>query len=431
MIQRARTHATLENVRDIARRHHDGSARDIVARRPWVISFLVSLAAAAVAVLWLAAPDTYPYGSGDISRAGFNRLIEREPAVAVLLTSAAVGILLSAIALRGGATRAALRVAGAGAVAQTLFFAFVMSDSSVMSALGYIVALTAPVGIAAVVVLASLRWRPVGLVVASLLLVLGTVAFASGALNTAGEAAATYFGNLLSDPEGYYVRIAWSIGMASAAACWAWAAVTSVLRVRSDDRPGEPSASWGTPASVRRWGRTVTIAAALCPVPYGLARLSWLTPWPVGGGGGIDGFVMSHELDAAARMQGGLFALACAVGVVLTLGLISRWGEIFPRWVPVLAGRPVPVRLAVIPGTLVAATITIAGPGMLLPAIEEGDLAEVAYMFVAFPFPVWGPLLGAAVFAYWLRRTREPASTAADVRPDENRSMSTRGTHRP
>lgn len=56
------------------------------------------------------APDTYPYGSGDISRAGFNHLIEREPAVAILL---------SVIALRGGLTRAALRVASAGAVAQT------------------------------------------------------------------------------------------------------------------------------------------------------------------------------------------------------------------------------------------------------------------------------------------------------------------------
>jgi hypothetical protein len=366
----------------------------MVARRPWALSLLASLAAAAVAVVWLAAPDTYPYGSGDNVRAGVNHLIERDPAVAMLLTFAAVGILLAVIALRGGATRAALRVAGAGAVAETVFFAFVMSDSSVMSTLGYVVALAAPVGVAAVVVLACRRWRPAGFVLALLLLGLGAAGFATGVLSTAGEAVASYLGNFLSDPEGYYPRIAWALGMAGAAACWAWAAVESLLRVSSHDRPAEAApASWATLASARRWSRAVTIAAALCPVPYGVVRLTWLTPWPLGGNG-IDEFVMSNSLDAAARIQGGLFALACTVGVVLTLGLISRWGEVFPRWVPVLSGRAVPVMLAVVPGTLVAAVITISAPGMLLGPIESGEVREVAFMLFFFPFPVWGPLSG-------------------------------------
>ncbi|WP_165959510.1 hypothetical protein [Nonomuraea longispora] len=26
---------------------------------------------------------------------------------------------------------------------------------------------------------------------------------------------------------------------------------------------------------------------------------------------------------------------------MLTLGLIGRWGEVFPRWIPMLRGRPV------------------------------------------------------------------------------------------
>ncbi|MQA79486.1 MAG: hypothetical protein GEV10_13580 [Streptosporangiales bacterium] len=378
-------------------------------RRPWVLSLFASLAAASVAVTWLAAPDTYPYGSGDNVRAGVNHLIERAPASAMLLTFAAVGILLTVIALRGGASRAALRVAGAGAGAETLFFAFVMADGSIMSSLGYVAALTAPVGVAVVVVLACRRWRPAGLVVVSLLLVLGAAGFASGALNTLGEAVATYLGSFTSDPEGYYVRIVWSWGMAAAAACWAWTAVASLLRLQSHDRAAEASASWARPASVRRWGRVVTIAAALGPVPYGLARLTWLTPWPLGGPG-VDELVISMSLDAATRLRGSLFALPCALGVILTLGLISRWGEVFPRWVPVLSGRAVPVRLAVVPGTLMAAVITISAPGFLLGSIESGDPREVAYSFFGMPFPVWGPLLGAAVFAYWLRRTREPAA---------------------
>jgi hypothetical protein len=177
------------------------------------------------------------------------------------------------------------------------------------------------------------------------------------------------------------------------------------LRAPSRRRLGEAGPpSWATPESAWQWGRVVTIAAALCPVPYGLVRLTWLTPWPLGGNG-VDEFVISHSLDAATRLQGFLFAPACAVGVVLTLGLINRWGEVFPRWVPVLSGRAVPVMLAVVPGAATAAIITISAPGVLLGPIESGDVREVAYMLLFFPFPVWGPLLGAAVFAYWLRRT--------------------------
>lgn len=378
-------------------------------RRPWVFSLLASLAAAAVAVTWLAAPGTYPYGSGDNVRTGLNHLIERAPASAMLLTFAVVGILLAVIALRGGASRAALLVAGAGAVAETLFFAFVMADSSIIASMGYLAALSAPVCVAVVVVLACRRWRRAGLVLASLLLVLGVAGFASGALSTLGEAVATYLRSFTRDPEGYYVRIVWSWGMAAAAACWAWTAVASLLGLQSHDRTTEASASWARPASVRRWGRVATIVAALGPVPYGLARLTWLTPWPLGGPG-VDELVVSMTLDATTRLRGSLFALPCALGVILTLGLISRWGEAFPRWVPTLSGRAVPVKLAVIPGTLMAAVVTISAPGMLLGAIETGDVREVAYMLVAFPFPVWGPMLGAAVFAYWLRRTREPAT---------------------
>lgn len=373
-----------------------------VTRRPWLFSLLTSLAAAVVALIWLTVPQTYPYGSGDSARAGVNHLIEREPAVALLLTAAVVGILLAAGALLGGANRVMLRVAGAGAVLETLFFAFVLSDSAVMSGLGYLVALTAPIGLVLLMVLVGRRWPPIGLALALLLLIMVVVGSVTGAMATVVETVGTYLGNFLSSPSGF-IRIGWSYGMAAVAACWAWAAVTTLLRLRSDKRPEKVPGS-KVPSAAPRWGRAVTIAAALCPLPYGLIRATWLTPWPLGGKG-LEGFVITGTLPAVARIQGGLFALACAVGVVLTLGLISRWGEVFPRWVPGVSGRPVPIMLAVVPGGLVAAVITISAPGMLLAPIEEGDPLLVAYNLLAFPFPIWGPLLGAAVFAYWMRRT--------------------------
>ena len=44
---------------------------------------------------------------------------------------------------------------------------------------------------------------------------------------------------------------------------------------------------------------------------------------------------------------------------MLTIGLICRWGEIFPRWMPFLAGRPVPVLAAAGPGSFIAAILIV------------------------------------------------------------------------
>lgn len=371
-------------------------------RLRWVCSLMVSLAAAVVALVWLVAPASYPYGSGDNVRVGINVLIERGPAVAMLLTAAVLGILLSAIGLRAEATGAWLRVAGVGAAVEAAFFAWIMADASVLSTLGYAVALAGPIGVVVVLVLVCRKWHLIGYVLASLGLVLGVVGLATGALGEAGSTVASYLGNFTRDPEGYYPRMAWALGMAGAAAVWAWAAVGSLIRALP---------SWATPESAQRWGRVVTIVAALCPVPYGLARLSWLTPWRFGDLDPVADRILlwnsdPASLDGPTLIQGVLFALACALGVVLTLGLIRPWGEVFPRWLPVVAGRGVPAMLAVVPGTIVAAVIVIAAPGVLLGPIESGQLDQVALMLFFFPLPVWGPMLGAAVLAYWLRRTR-------------------------
>lgn len=379
-------------------------------RAHWWFCLLASLAAAAVALVWMAAPQSYPYGSADIVRTGFNHLIEREAGTAIALTAAAVGIVVALIGLRGR-PRSALQVAGAGAVAEALCFAFILGDGSIMAVLGYAVALAAPVGAVMIMVLVSRRWPRVGAALVAAVLILGAAGLATGALPTLGDAIATYLTNFVTSGSQYYRRLLWTLGWLAGAACWAWAAVASVRGLRLNDGTGDsPSASWTTPAAIRRWGRAATIVAALCPVPYGLARLTWLTPWPLGGNGMAE-FVISRDLDIATRLQGFLFAPAVAVGVTLTLGLISRWGEVFPRWVPGLSGRPVPVKLAVIPGALFAAVITISAPGLFLGAIEDGDLLELAYMLFFFPLPIWGPTLGAAVFAYWHRRTHGPGRT--------------------
>ena len=70
-------------------------------------------------------------------------------------------------------------------------------------------------------------------------------------------------------------------------------------------------------------------------------------------------FSAAQLRDMAAEMPGiwwGGAALGSMglIGSVLTFGLIRPWGERFPRWVPVLRGRRVPVALAVVPAVTVA-----------------------------------------------------------------------------
>jgi hypothetical protein len=61
-------------------------------------------------------------------------------------------------------------------------------------------------------------------------------------------------------------------------------------------------------------------------------------------------------------------------GAILTLGLVQRWGEVFPRWIPFLSGKRVPIWLAVIPASLVAVIVTNAGL-MFVRLTLDGALA--------------------------------------------------------
>jgi hypothetical protein len=46
----------------------------------------------------------------------------------------------------------------------------------------------------------------------------------------------------------------------------------------------------------------------------------------------------------------------------LAYGLLGlRWGEVFPRWIPFLSGKRVPIPLGVVPASLVSVLVTTAG----------------------------------------------------------------------
>ncbi|MET9343914.1 hypothetical protein [Nonomuraea sp. NPDC003804] len=353
-----------------------------MTRRDRILGAALSLAVTAVGILWWTTPASYPFGAGDRVKVSLSHLIEHGVAGPMTVAAGLAGL----VTIFG--PRPVVRV---GAVAQLLFFGVVMSDAGIMSLFAYGLAVLGPVAMLGVVVMAGLRGKPYGVagLAALAALVVADVLTGAGALTTV----ATYLGNVAGSFASYGGRLAWTLANAAAWAVWA------VIAVRSF-RPAEPP-RWTRPESVARWGRVVTIGAALCPLPYALYRLTWLTPWAT------DSDVTGPNMDAALRMQGLLLAFAGLIGAVLTLGLISRWGEVFPRWVPIYHGRPVPVRLPVIAGGLITGVCFLASPGLAIDAVLRGQPLTL----LLWPYPLWGALLGAAVLAYWLRR-RSSTGTA-------------------
>ncbi|MGW8449958.1 hypothetical protein ACWGLO_00485 [Streptomyces niveus] len=118
------------------------------------------------------------------------------------------------------------------------------------------------------------------------------------------------------------------------------------------------------------------------------------------------------------------------------IGLIARWGEVFPRWVPLLRGRRVPIRAAVVPAAVGATILTLfftvlqivsAIRGTKIGGDDLPDSApsqvggwETASFYVCYvPLTLWGPLLAVLTTAYWKRRRAvtadRPDATAGPI----------------
>jgi hypothetical protein len=180
------------------------------------------------------------------------------------------------------------------------------------------------------------------------------------------------------------------------------------------------SEGWQGPNQAASWGRIAVYVSMVAPVFYALTRYVWALGFPLG---------MSEEQLRRGQESGtwtsGLFlATFGLVGAVLTLGLVQRWGEVFPRWMIGLAGRRVPITLAVVPASLVSVLLVVGGvsiwSGLTQMVARAASVAGGAegtgvigqIIFVLGPtllFPVWGVALAMATLGYYYRR-RGPCS---------------------
>jgi hypothetical protein len=153
--------------------------------------------------------------------------------------------------------------------------------------------------------------------------------------------------------------------------------------------------------------------AMVVPLLYALTLYAWALGFPLG---------MSEEYLRAGQARGtwtsGLFlATFGLVGAVFMLGLVQRWAEVFPRWMIGLAGRRVPMALAVIPASLVSVLLVVGGlaiwsgldqmvANLMVGGADETEIIG-AIIFQVGPtllFPLWWVALAVATLGYYFRR---------------------------
>ncbi|MFE5806707.1 hypothetical protein [Streptomyces sp. NPDC056491] len=197
------------------------------------------------------------------------------------------------------------------------------------------------------------------------------------------------------------------------------------MSVHPDARPegGRFGAAWKAAhapvAGVPRWARIAAYAVPLTVLPSGVWRLGLL-------------FVDHSEADSG-RLPDWLpldvyVVLLSVVSELLAftaVGLVAAWGEVVPRWIPVLGGRRIPVAAAAVPAALGAVALTalwtvLAVVTQVVGTTVQGDPvpadfpSEVGgwtalWFYVCYaPLVLWGPLLGVVTVAYWRRRRRMP-----------------------
>ncbi|MGI5286322.1 hypothetical protein ACQEVF_23690 [Nonomuraea polychroma] len=142
------------------------------------------------------------------------------------------------------------------------------------------------------------------------------------------------------------------------------------------------------------------MAQAQAALVYGILGAAWALGIPLG---------VSQEFLAEGEdglwLFGAYLATFGAFGGVLTLGLTQRWGEVFPRWLPVLSGRPVPPLLAVVPAGFVSIIITVAGLTYVRWTIAgRFALAEWGAWLPECFWPIRGAALATATVSYHQRR---------------------------
>ncbi len=175
----------------------------------------------------------------------------------------------------------------------------------------------------------------------------------------------------------------------------------------------DTSEGWTSPVQAARWCRIAVYVSMVVPIFYAITRYAYALGIPLG----ISENYLRIGQERGMWIMGLSMAHFGLVGAVLTLGLTQRWGEVFPRWMIGLAGRRVPLALAIVPASIVSVMLIVGGIAMwsgyaqVVAASVAGSSEDLGFIGSAPTelFPIWGAALAVATLGYYYRR-RGPCS---------------------
>jgi hypothetical protein len=176
-------------------------------------------------------------------------------------------------------------------------------------------------------------------------------------------------------------------------------------------------------AGVPRWARVAAYAVPFTVLPSSAWRIAACTfHAPIVRSDVVSDVASSGVPGVPLWLYVILLSIVSELLAFTAVGLVSTWGEVFPRWIPVLRGRRVPALGAVVPAALGAAVLTLlwtwvtvsmslglridGRPQAATAPVSFGDWKGLVAVAAYAPLLLWGPLLGAVTISYWRRRRR-------------------------
>ncbi|MFJ2744420.1 hypothetical protein ACIO3O_32755 [Streptomyces sp. NPDC087440] len=154
-----------------------------------------------------------------------------------------------------------------------------------------------------------------------------------------------------------------------------------------------------------RWAVLAAHLTTLVVLPSGLWRILLVCGYPAGYT--TAGFIPFETLDAKAWML--MLSVVSELVALLTIGLVRPWGEVVPRWIPLVGGCRVHPLAATVPALLGAAALTLLWAN--LPwwwTFPHDDMTPTGSLVVGIlyqPLILWGPLTAAVAISYYRRRS--------------------------
>nr|WP_116215375.1 hypothetical protein [Streptomyces olivoreticuli] len=165
-----------------------------------------------------------------------------------------------------------------------------------------------------------------------------------------------------------------------------------------------PSSSPVTsPAAPPRWAVGAAHLTALVVLPSGLWRIAMVLGYPAGYTEA--GFGPFETLGSKTWML--TLSVLCELVAFLTIGLVRPWGEVVPRWMPLVGARRVRPMAVVVTASLGATALTALWANV--PwwwTYPHEDMTPTGHLLVGIlyqPLILWGPLTAAVTISYYRR----------------------------